>query len=163
EEQKYTLAAKLEAISEREQEDKTEKTADNAADTSPAGGTGAAAKNESGTQGSVTSTRTNGRSGIEGPKDNPDVHLSRAQGLRDAAEFGMIGLINAGGAGDRNTPTVAWGRDDALGNDPKSALGNMWGTTIDEAAGSGGLGLTGIGEGGGGIYEGIGVGHIPTI
>lgn len=39
---------------------------------------------------------------------------------------------------------------------PPPALGNHWGDTIGEAFGSGGLGLTGIGEGGGGRGEGIG-------
>jgi hypothetical protein len=39
----------------------------------------------------------------------------------------------------------------------------MWGTTIDEAGGAGGLGLTGIGEGGDGKYDGIGLGRIGTV
>ena len=74
----------------------------------------------------------------------------------------MIGLL-AGMSGSMNAPTAQWGRQDALGNDPNSALGNMWGQTIDDAAGVGGLGLTGIGEGGGGRYEGVGLGSIGTI
>jgi hypothetical protein len=66
--------------------------------------------------------------------------------------------------GDPNTPTVLWGREDALGKDAKSALGNMWAQTINEAGGEGGLGLTGVGEGGGGMFEGIGLGRgVDTI
>ncbi|MCA9622384.1 MAG: hypothetical protein KC731_25340 [Myxococcales bacterium] len=40
---------------------------------------------------------------------------------------------------------------------------NMWGDAIGEAFGAGGLGLSGIGEGGGGRGEGIGLGSIGTI
>ncbi len=39
----------------------------------------------------------------------------------------------------------------------------MWGDHIDESFGAGGLGLTGIGEGGGGRSEGIGLGSIGTV
>src|SRR5689334_24354641 len=108
--------------------------------------------------GSQTSRATNGRYGLAGAKDNADVQPSRAQALRDAAEFGMIGLLNSGLGGDPNAVTVAWGGDVTSGHDAKSALGNMWGQTIDEAGGAGGLGLTGIGEGGDGKYNGIGLG-----
>lgn len=47
--------------------------------------------------------------------------------------------------------------------DPLGAKGNMWGDEIGESFGAGGLGLTGIGEGGGGRGEGIGLGSIGTI
>jgi hypothetical protein len=56
-----------------------------------------------------------------------------------------------------------FGRDDAVGADPLSARGNMWGDTIGEAFGAGGLGLEGIGDGGGGRGEGIGLGSLGTI
>lgn len=39
----------------------------------------------------------------------------------------------------------------------------MWGDSIGEAFGAGGLGLRGIGEGGGGYGEGIGLGSVGTI
>lgn len=162
EEQKYLIATRLEAIAERDLEKKNEEVVDNQAP-SNGGGSGAAATGESGKMGSTTSRKTNGRFGIEGPKDNQDVRLSRAQAMRDAADFGVIALLNGGMGGDPNTPTVKWGSDTALGNDARSALGNMWNQTLDEAGGSGGLGLTGIGEGGGSRFEGIGVGRLGTI
>jgi hypothetical protein len=40
---------------------------------------------------------------------------------------------------------------------------NLWGDDIGEAFGAGGLGLSGIGEGGGGRGEGIGLGSVGTI
>jgi tetratricopeptide (TPR) repeat protein len=61
-----------------------------------------------------------------------------------------------------DAPTAPWGGD-TLGNDPLSARGNMWGSSIPDAAGEGGLGLSGIGEGGGGRGEGIGLGSVGTI
>jgi tetratricopeptide (TPR) repeat protein len=95
-------------------------------------------------------------------KPSPAEH---AQALKDAAEFGMIGLLNSGAGSDPNAPTAPWGRDDSLGNDPLSARGNQWGSQIGDSFGAGGLGLSGIGEGGGGRGEGegIGLGNIGTI
>lgn len=159
--QRYELQTRLDAIAEREPEQKKNESA--AEPSGPAGGTGSEAKGESGKMGSQTSKATNGRYGLLGPKDNADVRPSRAQALRDAAEFGMIGLLNSGLGGDPNAVTVAWGGDVSVGRDSKNALGNMWGQTIDEAGGAGGLGLTGIGEGGDGRYNGIGLGRIGTV
>lgn len=161
EEQRYLIQTKLDGIAEREPEQKKdESTADSKG---PSGGTGSEAKGESGKMGSQSSSATNGRYGLLGPKDNADVRPSRQQALRDAAEFGMIGLLNSGLGGDPNAVTVAWGGDVTSGRDPKNALGNMWGQTIDEAGGAGGLGLSGIGEGGDGKYNGIGLGRIGTV
>jgi hypothetical protein len=113
--------------------------------------------------GNPNSRDSNKRYGVAGPKDNQDAHIARSAALREAAEFGMIGLLNTGAGGDPNAPTAPWGRDDSLGTDPISARGNMWGDSIGDAFGAGGLGLSGIGEGGGGRGEGIGLGSIGTL
>ncbi|HLM73647.1 MAG TPA: AgmX/PglI C-terminal domain-containing protein, partial [Polyangiaceae bacterium] len=98
--------------------------------------------------------------------------MARQQALRDATEFGMIGLLNSGSGGDPNAPTAPWGRDDSLGNDvvpfkggsdAQAARGNMWGGDIGDASGAAGLGLSGVAEGGGGRGEGLGLGSIGTI
>ncbi|MFO0759519.1 MAG: AgmX/PglI C-terminal domain-containing protein [Byssovorax sp.] len=159
--QKYMLATRLEQVAEREQDKKEELTADSTHE-GATGGTGAQAMGESGAMGSTTSHNTNARWGAKGDKNNPEVQLSRSAALREAAEFGMIGLLNNGGGGDPNAPTVPWGGLVTNGNDARSALGNMWGANLDEAGGAGGLGLTGVGEGGGGQFEGIGLGRIGT-
>jgi hypothetical protein len=44
-----------------------------------------------------------------------------------------------------------------------SLFGNVWGNEIGDSSGSGGLGLSGVGEGGGGRGEGIGLGGIGTL
>ncbi|MBK8253435.1 MAG: hypothetical protein IPK82_12310 [Polyangiaceae bacterium] len=68
----------------------------------------------------------------------------------------MGGVATSGGSSGRAAST-------AVGNDPMSARGNMWGDEIGDSFGAGGLGLTGIGEGGSGRGEGIGLGSIGTI
>jgi len=126
------------------------------------GGTGQAASGESGKMGSDASRATNGKWGAQGPKDNPEVRLSRESAIAMARDFGLAGLLNSGLGGDKNAPTVPWGGFDTLGRDSKSALGNMWGGDIGEANGGGGLGLTGVGEGAGGNGRGIGLGTVGT-
>ncbi len=153
----------LNAAAEREQEQRdTEQVADNAADNKE-GGTGTRAKGEEGSMGNPNTKETGHKFGVQGPQDNADPHIARQAALREAAEFGMIGLLNTGGGGDPNAPTAPWGREDSLGNDPMSARGNMWGDSIGDSFGAGGLGLSGVGEGGGGRGEGIGLGNIGTI
>ncbi len=152
----------LNAAAEREQEEKTEDVVAENSDNKE-GGTGTRAKGEEGSMGKETSKATNKRYAVKGPADNPDPHLARQAALREARDFGMIGLLNAGASGDPDAPTAPWGRDTSLGSDEVSARGNMWGDEIGDAFGSGGLGLSGIGEGGGGRGEGIGLGNIGTL
>ena len=152
----------LDAAAEREQEEKETEVVQENADNKE-GGTGTRAKGEEGSMGNPTTKAVNKRYAVQGPKDNPDPHIARQAALREAQEFGMIGLLNAGAAGDPNAPTAPWGRDDSLGQDEISARGNMWGDEIGDAFGAGGLGLSGIGEGGGGRGEGIGLGNIGTL
>ena len=75
----------------------------------------------------------------------------------------MIGLLAADSGGSPNALTAPWGREDSLGEDPKSALGNMWGDAIGDAVGAGGMELSGIGEGGGGRGEGACLCGLGTI
>jgi hypothetical protein len=161
--QLYLIQQYLKSAAEREQEEReTEQIAEENADNRE-GGTGTRAKGEEGSMGNPNSKATNKRYAVQGPKDNPDPHIARQAALREAQEFGMIGLLNAGAAGDPNAPTAPWGRDTSLGMDEVSARGNMWGDEIGDAFGAGGLGLSGIGEGGGGRGEGIGLGSIGTL
>ncbi|MFO7179921.1 MAG: AgmX/PglI C-terminal domain-containing protein [Pseudomonadota bacterium] len=158
----YLMQQYLNAAAEREQEEKEAEVVQENADNKE-GGTGTRAKGEEGSMGNPTTKDTNKRYAVQGPKDNPDPHIARQAALREAMEFGMIGLLNTGAAGDPNAPTAPWGRDTSLGTDEISARGNMWGDEIGDAFGAGGLGLSGIGEGGGGRGEGIGLGNIGTL
>ncbi len=156
----YDAQRYLAASAEREREAEQVSTPDAPAQTSGAA-SGAAATGADGAMGKPTAAVANRRFGIKGPKENPDPHLAREAALRDAASFGMIGILN-NIAGDANAPTAPWGRDSALGNDDASAQGNMWGPELGEARGSGGLGLSGTGAGGGGRGEGVGLGQVGT-
>jgi pSer/pThr/pTyr-binding forkhead associated (FHA) protein len=161
--QLYLIQQYLKAAAEKElEEEETEQVAETDADNKE-GGTGTRAKGEEGEMGKKESTATNKRYAVQGPQDNQDPHLARQAALREAMEFGMIGLLNTGAAGDPNAPTAPWGRDTSLGTDEVSAMGNMWGDEIGDAFGQGGLGLSGIGEGGGGRGEGIGLGNVGTL
>lgn len=93
---------------------------------------------------------------------NGDPHIARMAALSAGYEFGMIGLLNSGAGGDPNAPTAPWGRDNSIG--PEGGVrGNMWGDEIGDAYGAGGLGLSGIGEMGGGRGEGIGLGSVGSL
>ena len=128
-----------------------------------ANGAAAGADKGEGGMGNPSSVELGHRRGIEGPLDNPDPHLARESALQQAAAFGMIGLLAADSGGSPNALTAPWGREDSLGEDPKSALGNMWGDAIGDAVGAGGMELSGIGEGGGGRGEGACLCGLGTI
>jgi hypothetical protein len=161
EDQRYEMRTMLGTFAEREPEQKQDQASADSTKQDNQGGTGTRAAHEEGSMGSDRSRNTNGRYGIQG--DSADPHAARIAAIRDAQEFGMVGLLNSGAGGDMNAPTAWFGRDDSAGRDALSAKGNMWGSEIAEAYGAGGLGLTGIGEGAGGTGEGIGLGHIGTI
>ena len=120
------------------------------------GGEGQRARDEEGAAGSTVSKETGHRFAIE-QRTNEDPHVARERAIKEAAEFGIIGML-ANPAGRPNEPVAAWGRDDSNGRDALSAMGTMWGATIGESAGSDAFGLTGTGLGGGGPGEGIGLG-----
>jgi len=103
---------------------------------------------------------------VEPPKKKPSgaphvrmgaVSTAGGSGTATGATDGMVGALRSPSA----SPPPAWGGS-ALGNDPLSARGNMWGDGAS-SAGAGGLGLSGVGEGGSGRGEGIGLGSIGTI
>jgi pSer/pThr/pTyr-binding forkhead associated (FHA) protein len=153
----------LNAAAEREQEDRDNQEVTEVQPDQKEGGTGTRAKGEEGSMGNPNTRDTGHKYGVQGPKDNPDPHLAKQAALQEAAQFGMIGLISTMGGGDPNAPTAPWGREESLGQDEKSARGNMFGDTIGDSFGAGGLGLSGVGEGGGGRGEGIGLGNFGGL
>jgi hypothetical protein len=128
----------------------------------PEAGAAAAAQGQAGAMGTVRAN-TSGRSGVEGPKDNPDRHLARDILLRDASHFGIVELLGTMAGSSPAALSAVWGHDTASGNDPKNAFGRMFGETIDDAAGSFGLDLTGQEPGGGGYAETIGLRDIAGL
>ncbi len=90
------------------------------------GGAGTRAKGEEGSLGDASGPGSRSRFGVQGPPH-------RAQAQRDAAEFGMIGLLNSGAGGDPSAPTAPWGRD--AGGGSGVGLGSIG--TIGHGAGTG--------------------------
>lgn len=133
--------------------DETETAEDSDQDSSD-GGTGERATGEESAIGSPTSQATGKHYGIQGPEDNSDPRLARRNAIEEAQTFGMLNILS----GTLDVPTAPWADDRALGRDRENALGNMWGDALGESFG-GGLGLTGIGEGGGGNGFGVGLGN----
>jgi Ca-activated chloride channel family protein len=88
--------------------------------------------------------------------DNQDPHVARQSALREAQEFGMLGLLSSGAGVDQDAAKQAPAPEDA-----SSARGNS--DEISGSTGSGGLGLAGVGEGGGGKSDGVGLGSIGSI
>jgi Ca-activated chloride channel family protein len=136
------------------------------------GGTGTRAKGEESSMGNPSPKGGSARSAAAAP--SPDKTISPQeqgkQGLNEAQQFGMIGLLNTPAGGDPNAPTAPWGREEtpaasaaAPPADAPSAPGNQWGAAIGDALGAGGLGLSGVGEGGGGRGDGTGLGSIGTL
>jgi hypothetical protein len=147
----------LNASAERNKE-QLEENVQNEQSADRAGGTGERAKGSEGAMGTPLVRTVDKKWAVKGPKENLDPHVARERALREAETYGIIGLLTSS-AGDPKAPTAPWGRSEALGNDAVSAMGQMFGADIDEAFGAGGLGLSGIGEGGGRFGESIGLGE----
>jgi len=139
------------------------------------GGHGRRSRGDEGAMGEEATERTQNRYGIEGPSDNQDPQMAREAARDEAANAGVLGTLRDQ-TGAWNSPTSPHGADQALGNDPQTALGQLMGDHLgradaDEAdatsgsnSGFGGLGLRGTGRGGGGTGEGtIGLGNLGTI
>jgi hypothetical protein len=151
-----TMQKLLNASADREQ---ALRQSEDAASENPVahGGQGATARDAGGTLGAPSAPHASRRYAVTGPAGNPDPHLQRQIELQQAATFGAVGVLSSMLASDPDAPTARWGRDESLGRDATSALGNMLGDTIGEAAGSGGLGLSGQDLGGGGTADAIGL------
>ena len=101
--------------------------------------------------------RSAGRMAIKG--DQAARVVSRAEMLKEATDFGTIGLLNTLNAS--NAPSSPWG-DVATGPDSVNAWGDMFSANIGEGHGTGGLSVSGLEQGGGGKGLGVGMGAIGT-
>jgi hypothetical protein len=93
-----------------------------------------------GTMGEPSAKVADAHYGVQGPRDNPDPHLARHWGP-DSGFFDGVGLDTRPWlGGDPGSPLAPWGRDDSLGNDPRSVRGATWGEELGAAFGSPGIG-----------------------
>lgn len=128
-----------------------------------AGGDGERAAGDEGQAGDEDSPVTHRRFANAGPADNPDEHLARERAEEMTRNAGVIGTLRAM-TGSWNAPTSPFGRETALGSDPRSALGSLMGAEIGDDFGFGGLGLHGTGRGANGTGLGtVGLDTLGTI
>jgi tetratricopeptide (TPR) repeat protein len=132
------------------------------------GGTGTRAKGEEGSMGSPVQPAA--RYAVKGPAGANDAKSARAQALKEAAEFGMVGLIDSVAGGEPAAPTATAAPQPLDRNARKeivpaaeAAPNAVWGNRPADPMGTGGLGLSGGGKAGGGRGEGIGLGSIGTV
>lgn len=119
------------------------------------GSTGAQHRGQEGVAGKDTAKTQNGALAVKGDKNNPNPKLpSRSDEINEARNFGIVGML-AAGVGGVNAPSSPWS-DGGEGKDDQNFRGNMWAAHLGDSFGTG-LGLSGIGEGGGGPYDGIGL------
>lgn len=155
--QQAKVTAMFQAMAEKEMA-QTESEIQSAANGESGGEEGEKAKGAEGQAGTTLPTKERGHYAIAGHEKVQ--MLSRADAIRDARDFGMIGLI-ATMSGDQDTISADWATR-AQGNDPFAADGNMWADSLGPSGGFGGLGLSSDGLGGGGPAENFGLGEINT-
>jgi hypothetical protein len=123
--------------------------------------------NDSGEAASLSAEGPEGRAGK--PTANTDGKISARSNARpetatppplgvlvDSSNFGFGPVLTAL-SGDRDGIPLAWGKV-LEGADNVTIVGQMYGATLDDAMGAGGLGLSGVGLGGGGRAQSIGLG-----
>ena len=128
-------------------------------DSRQGGGSGTRALAEEGAEGNPVIPAHGGH--VASRATSREVHVTRQADLREASDFGIIGLLAvARGSGSASSP---WEPRPGESSDASTARAPLWGGTIADAFSWGGPGLSGTGEGGGGRGEGIAIGTIGTI
>jgi hypothetical protein len=156
--QMLLIQKQLSASAEREQEQPKDETG--ASSETPGGGsTGDMHKGESGAAGTTKPVTTKGRMAVKG--NEAASQLSPKADLEMARNFGMAGLLASAMPADPNAPASPWATE-LKGSEERSAKGDMFSASIDDASGYG-LGLWGTGEGAGGSGLGVGLDHRGTI
>ena len=128
-----------------------------------AAGGGSTGERHEGPEGAAGQNKTVAKPGHIAVKGSESTSsLSKQEELRLAQNFGMASLLASAMPVDPNAPTSPWAKDPPKGSSERSAMGDMFSPTIDDAMGTG-LGLWGTGEGGGGTGQGVGLDHVNTL
>lgn len=106
---------------------------------------------------------TKRRTAVRGTRDLALAATSSPDARDRAAQAGVLGVLRSF-RGSWEMPTSPYGREVALGSDATDALGALFGPTVGENFGFGGLGMRGAGRGAGGEgYGTLGVGDLATL
>jgi hypothetical protein len=151
--QRMVVAAEERAAAEERVFSEVAAAQEKARDESAAGLARTPAKEQGGAGNLAKTTETAARARITRGEER---HAARP-GREEVATFGILSILAGDLAGTRA------GSSAFAAETGPSAMGNIFGQTIDDAAGTGGLGLSGPGEGGGGPGAGVSLGSIGTI
>jgi hypothetical protein len=154
------LQRMLDASAQREEAERPPEDAPSAAGGGDISG-GQPARGVEGAAGRPDTTKS-GRWAAKGIAKPEDATLAREHDLVEAQTFAAIGVLSAAFASDPNAPVVPWGTV-LNGSDNESKIGKLFGDTIDDGRGSGGLGLSGVGEGGGGVSNSLGLNGLDAL
>lgn len=124
----------------------------------PGGQAGAQHKGAEGELGDTQAPVRNTRFAVQGSRDNPNPEVLRKAMVEQAASFGVISMLMA-----LKGPSSSFARPEAEGNSDQGAVGKMFGDTLGDARGAGGLSLSGNDEGGGGPGFGIGLNNFGSL
>ncbi len=116
---------------------------------------GAQTRGTEGQAGTQQAPERDARWAARGTATPENAQLARERAIHEAETWGLLGMLPSA-LTDPNAPTVPWGRE-LNGSDDVSKVGHLFGGSIDDAFGSGGWGLSGVGEGGGGNAFAIGL------
>jgi len=142
----YTMQKYLAGAAERERDQALESvSADDGSRESGAAGT--QALGESGAMGRANTPKTDGHWSAKGNATPQDATLAREHQMSLVRDFGLLGLLASSPLSDPDAPAAPWGTV-PNGADSESHIGAMWGVDARDNWGIGGLGLSGVGEGG---------------
>ncbi len=158
----FLISQYLDAASEREEEAVEREFNEQGSD---GGSEGKRAEETEGEAGKPQLKPAQKQVAVRGPRDNPELTLSRSEALAEARTGGMIELLS-GAANEAGIENSLFGRDRSLGNMDVTAQGKLWANEIGDAGGMGGLGISGTGFGGGALFgsgAGMGMSYVGTI
>jgi hypothetical protein len=142
----------LDAHAQQENEMKPD---DSPKDTGGDSNAGAMTRGQEGEAGKENAPNVNARWAAQGHATPETATLPREAILNEASTWGILGML-ASSPQSLNAPTVPWGTE-LNGSDDVNKVGHLFGGTVDDAFGTGGWGLSGPGEGGGGFANAIGM------
>lgn len=154
--QRYLIQQAIDVQAERELEEQDVTAQNEGAD--QGGEQGKRHGGDEGAAGDEMAPPGSGRIAIKDRGPQKAVGATRAELIENASTFGLINVLS-GTPG----PQSDIGAQFASGLDAVDANGTMWGDDPGDAFGPGGLGLTGIGEGGGYHGKTYGLGRIGTV
>jgi len=122
---------------------------------------GRAAREPSGEAGRPDTTKS-GRWAVRGTALPETATLAREHEKAAAETFGVLGILASSFRSDPDAPVASWGTV-SNGSDEVSKTGHIYGGTIDDAVGVGGLGPWGLEQGGGGVSNLIGLNGVSGL